>query len=59
MGLPVVKTNCQEYSYGILGDESAFGRVINPVDPALCTGGSSSGSAAARCCRSGAVGAGN
>ncbi|AZL08059.1 amidase [Brevibacterium aurantiacum] len=44
--LPVVKTNCQEYSYGILGDESAFGRVINPVDPALCTGGSSSGSAA-------------
>ncbi|WP_167949296.1 amidase family protein [Brevibacterium marinum] len=44
--LPVAKTNCQEYSYGILGDESAFGRVINPIDPALCTGGSSSGSAA-------------
>lgn len=44
--IPVAKTNCQEYSYGILGDESAFGRVINPVDPALCTGGSSSGSAA-------------
>ncbi|MGO1263035.1 MAG: amidase [Brevibacterium aurantiacum] len=44
--LPVVKTNCQEYSYGILGDESAFGRVINPIDPTLCTGGSSSGSAA-------------
>ena len=44
--LPVTKTNCQEYSYGILGDESAFGRVINPIDPALCTGGSSSGSAA-------------
>lgn len=44
--LPVVKTNCQEYSYGILGDESAFGRVINPIDPALCTAGSSSGSAA-------------
>lgn len=44
--LPVAKTNCQEYSYGILGDESAFGRVVNPVDPALCTAGSSSGSAA-------------
>ena len=44
--IPVAKTNCQEYSYGILGDESAFGRVINPVDPALCTAGSSSGSAA-------------
>ena len=28
--IPVAKTNCQEYSYGILGDESAFGRVINP-----------------------------
>ena len=45
-GIPVAKTNCQEYSYGILGDESAFGRVINPVDPTLCTAGSSSGSAA-------------
>src|SRR5699024_10684981 len=44
--IPVAKTNCQEYSYGILGDESVFGRVINPVDPALCTAGSSSGSAA-------------
>ncbi|SMX82496.1 aspartyl-tRNA(Asn)/glutamyl-tRNA(Gln) amidotransferase subunit A [Brevibacterium iodinum ATCC 49514] len=44
--IPVAKTNCQEYSYGILGDESAFGRVINPVDPVLCTAGSSSGSAA-------------
>ena len=44
--IPVAKTNCQEYSYGILGDESAFGRVINPIDPDLCTAGSSSGSAA-------------
>ncbi|MCU4298550.1 amidase [Brevibacterium permense] len=44
--IPVAKTNCQEYSYGILGDESAFGRVVNPVDPELCTAGSSSGSAA-------------
>ncbi|WP_420095746.1 amidase [Brevibacterium sediminis] len=44
--IPVAKTNCQEYSYGILGDETAFGRVVNPVDAALCTAGSSSGSAA-------------
>lgn len=44
--IPVAKTNCHEYSNGILGEESAFGRVVNPVDPALCTGGSSSGSAA-------------
>lgn len=44
--VPVAKTNCQEFSHGILGDVSAFGRVVNPVDPALCTGGSSSGSAA-------------
>jgi len=44
--IPVAKTNCQEFSYGILGDESAFGRVVNPVDAALCTAGSSSGSAA-------------
>lgn len=44
--VPVAKTNCQEFSYGILGDESAFGRVVNPLDPVLCTGGSSSGSAA-------------
>ncbi|WGP06558.1 amidase [Bacillus subtilis] len=44
--IPVAKTNCQEYSYGILGDESAFGRVVNPVYAALCTAGSSSGSAA-------------
>lgn len=44
--IPVAKTNCHEYSYGILGEESAFGRVVNPVDPALCTGGSSSGPAA-------------
>lgn len=44
--IPVAKTNCQEHSYGILGDESAFGRVVNPVDAALCTAGSSSGSAA-------------
>ena len=31
--LPVAKANLQEFSYGILGDASAYGRVINPRDP--------------------------
>lgn len=44
--LTVAKTNCQEFSYGILGDESVFGKVVNPRGVGLCTGGSSSGSAA-------------
>lgn len=44
--MTVTKTNCQEYSYGILGDESAFGRTLNPRDRRRITGGSSSGSAA-------------
>lgn len=43
--IPIAKTNCQEFSYGILGDESGHGRSVNPRDAALCTGGSSSGSA--------------
>ncbi|HLS32682.1 MAG TPA: amidase, partial [Brevibacterium sp.] len=45
-GLTVAKTNCQEFSYGILGEESAFGTVVNPRGADLCTAGSSSGSAA-------------
>lgn len=48
--LPVAKANLQEFSYGILGDASAFGRVINPRDPEVCGGGSSSGSAALVAC---------
>ena len=44
--LTVAKTNCQEFSYGILGDESVFGKVVNPRGVELCTGGSSSGSTA-------------
>lgn len=39
------KTNCQEFSYGLLGNESAFGRSVNPIHAELVTGGSSSGSA--------------
>src|SRR5699024_378542 len=45
-GLTVAKTNCQEFSYGILGEESAFGTVVNPRGAELCTAGSSSGSTA-------------
>ena len=48
--LPVAKANLQEFSYGILGDASAYGRVINPRDPEVCGGGSSSGSAALVAC---------
>lgn len=48
--IPVAKANLQEFSYGILGDASAYGRVINPRDPQVCGGGSSSGSAALVAC---------
>ena len=48
--LPVAKANLQEFSYGILGDASAYGCVINPRDPEVCGGGSSSGSAALVAC---------
>lgn len=44
--LTVAKTNCQEFSYGILGEESIFGPVVNPRGADLCTAGSSSGSTA-------------
>lgn len=45
--IPVGKTNCQEFSYGIIGDESAFGCGRNPVNTEFVTGGSSFGSAIA------------
>lgn len=43
----VGKTNCNEFSYGILGDVAADGVVTNPHDASRLAGGSSSGSAAA------------
>ena len=43
--ITAAKTNCQEFSYGLLGNESAFGRAVNPIHTELVTGGSSSGSA--------------
>jgi amidase len=43
----VGKTNLHELAFGISGVNAAFGTPVNPLDPALVPGGSSSGSAAA------------
>jgi amidase len=41
------KTNLHELAFGISGINAAFGTPVNPLDPALVPGGSSSGSAVA------------
>jgi amidase len=41
------KVNLHELAYGITGINAAFGTPVNPLDPALVPGGSSSGSAVA------------
>jgi amidase len=41
----VGKVNLHELAYGISGINTAFGTPVNPLDPALVPGGSSSGSA--------------
>ena len=41
------KVNLHELAYGISGVNPAFGTPVNPLDPALVPGGSSSGSAVA------------
>jgi amidase len=43
----VGKTNLHELAFGISGINAAFGTPVNPLDPALVPGGSSSGSAVA------------
>jgi amidase len=43
----VGKTNLHELAFGISGVNAAFGTPVNPLDPGLVPGGSSSGSATA------------
>ena len=43
----VGKTNLHEFAFGTTSDETAFGAVRNPIDPARSAGGSSGGAAVA------------
>lgn len=45
--IPVGKTNMDQFATGLVGTRSPYGPVRNAIDPALISGGSSSGSAVA------------
>lgn len=44
-GIPVGKTNLDQFATGLVGTRSPYGEVYNALDPELISGGSSSGSA--------------
>lgn len=46
-GIPIGKTNLDQFATGLVGVRSPYGTAINPFDRAMIPGGSSSGSAVA------------
>lgn len=46
-GIPIGKTNLDQFATGLVGTRSPYGETCNALDPKMISGGSSSGSAAA------------